>query len=165
MALWTRTANTVYSRSSENLMNATALSSPSPQVIAPRDLLYTFNATIGPTNSSADNSIIFLNTLFDQFIASGDDISGAQNYLRQLLTFPIVWFQPNGFANPAADVPDPPLPPSLEVTAAFAASARRSVITARMAISYTCLAAGIFLWCVINSRLLWGRRGGLPETS
>jgi len=34
-----------------------------------------------------------------------------------------------------------------------------------MAISYTCLAAGMFLWCVINSRLLWGRRGGLPETS
>jgi len=124
MALWTRTANTVYTRSSENLINVTAFSSPSPQVITPRDLLYTFNATKGPTNSSADNSVIFLNTLFDQFIASGDDVSGAQNYLRQLLTFPIVWFQPNGFANPAADVPDPPLPPSLEVTAAFAASQR-----------------------------------------
>lgn len=163
LALWTRTAKTVYSRVSEDLKTATDFSRPASQIVRPRDLLYTFNATIGPTNSSAaDNSIVFLNSIFNQFNASGGDIAGAEGCLRQLLTFPLVWFQPNAFANPTADVPNPPLPSSLNVTAAFATSASRNIITPRTAIIYTCLAVGMFLWCVISS-LVWGRTS--PETS
>lgn len=43
--LWIRTANTVYSRSSEYLVNVTNLSGRSPQIVFPGELFYAFNVS------------------------------------------------------------------------------------------------------------------------
>jgi hypothetical protein len=158
IAISSRSATTVYSRSSEKLLQVRNISQASPEMISPADIFYCLENIFGLPNSlnESDNAIRWMTTLLNQYLSSGD-LTGAQNYLRCVITFPLLWFQLNGF-------PGLNLPSSLYVTAALAKSIERSVISRWTAIFFTAAAIMVYLGCIISG-LISGLHNYLPLIS
>jgi len=152
MASSRRSATTFYSRSPEKLLAISNLSEAYPERVSPNDLFFIYNGSFGPpTSSTADDSIFWLQVIYDSFLNSNDLVTGPQNYFRQMLTYPLVWFQENAVPvpNPNGSVPRPGLSSDLYTTIAFAKSIDRSVISQSTVIAFTALASVVYLLCVL----------------
>ena len=149
MAISYRSATTFYSRSSERLLSISNLSEANPQEVAPSDLFFIYNGSFGaPNTPTSDNSILWLQIIFTSFRNSNDPIDGPQNYFRQMLTYPLVWFQNNAKPDNLS-TPNPDLPSNLYTTMAFAKSVDRSIISQSTVIAFTVLACVLYLLCVL----------------
>ena len=111
MAIYSRSATTTYSRSTNVLLEAQNFSSPQLRNISNVDLFTTMEAFFGasPINSSQPieqtvyDFILWTENYFNTYIMAGAP-SSVTNLFRTLLTLPLLWFQPNGLSANATTV-------------------------------------------------------------
>jgi len=157
-----RSANTVYERNSEKLIQVSNLSTPYPEFISPGDLLSVSDKLFG--GSIGANSLSWINLILGQLAGQGGGTPDLETFLRKFLTWPIVWFQANtGPVEGSLQIPLDGLPRNLYVTAAIAQNKSRSQISFWTAVVFTSVAGGVILWCI--AALVWSMKTPVPEHS
>jgi hypothetical protein len=136
------TSDVIYSRANATIISVANLSLPVPITIAPSDLFTALN-TIFPNSDSGDIKGAALDYFLDWtmvFWAESDGFTGRQ-YLRSLLTQPLLLFQPtSGWVSVAANA-------NLEysVYTELSQSTTRAIIPRWTAILYAVVY--VFVWC------------------
>lgn len=159
-----RTANTFYARSNGTLLSITNSTQGYPETVSPADLFYVLNRFFASTeaDTTTQDLIRWVTTYLSSYLTtpSPTELLAAVNFLRELLTVPLLWFQANdlngALVATSVDVPTPGLPFDLYVTAGFARSERRIVIAQWTMIVFASVGVAVYAWCI--SFLCWAMR-------
>jgi hypothetical protein len=159
MAFYKRTANTFYSRSNGTLLGIADLSQASSQTISPAELFLVLDRFFNVPDESGNQStttqdfIRWVNTYLNAYLltASPGELLDTQNFLRSLLTLPLIWFQSNSESNvvaPHSDSLTSNLPSNLYVTASLSQSESRIVISRWTTIVFMSVGLVVYAWCI-----------------
>jgi len=159
-----RTADVVYSRTSQAITAFSNLSDPTPEIIAPSDLFLAFDAFFGPdytsTGNLADNSSATGNFLFNYIDTltdynSNEALTPAEidtKVLGGLVSLPILMFEPTSGVGPNPDVdltqPEVDLAPDLYFLVDLSESKVIAVIPKWVVTVYLAISASVYVFCV-----------------
>lgn len=160
-----RTADVVYSRTSQAITAFSNLSDPTPEIIAPSDLFLGFEAFFGPdytsTGNLAGNSSATGNFLYNYIDAltdynpndtalTPDEID--TKVLGGLVSLPILMFEPTSGLCPNPDVdltqPEVDLAPDLYFLLDLSESKVIAVIPKWVVLVYLVMSASVYVFCV-----------------
>jgi hypothetical protein len=165
MGLFRRAGDSVYTISTEYIAQITNFSTPVPEIVIPTDIFIGLNNTLGePSSNTSTQSAYYINFLLQSFEVNDDPFLGPQQYLRQLLTSLLVWYQDNNLGAHSSNGTKPNLESYLYVNANVAKAGTRLVVSVWTAIVFTAVGVAVLLWCVL-CRLIFRRRNRVPEIS
>jgi len=176
IAFSNRAADAIYNRTDLRMLAAANVSPPQPMAISPADLFIVLDRFFNQptlaanyTSTTADLVSYFV-AIFGLALVSEPkaEAIGAQDYLRSLLTLPLIWFQDNDLSNittlnTTSSQPKPNLPSNFYVTIGLANSKSQIIIAQWTTICYMSLGLAIYAWCI--ACLLWAMRRQGPNIS
>jgi hypothetical protein len=174
MTFYTRTADTFYSRSNGTLLGIADVSQARSVTILSADLFLVLDRFFNVPDESGNQStttqdfIRWVNTYINAYLltTSAGELLDTENFLRSLLTLPLLWFQANGESNtlaPHSDSLTPNLPSNLYVTASLSESQSRIVIAQWTTIVFMSIGLAIYAWCI--AWLTWAMKIQGPNIS